>query len=247
MVEKVKTSIVPASRKTSFIRASEKGVHELAVKGFKMRLKDLSDWREGSEGEVKGKAKAFLTSMPADELGYFLQKLKTGLDFEGRRHVPHSIQIVNSGTLCALPRWKDPDDEFCDLQTVHAAFKVHGRPWHDCIRVRGEGGQDWYCEVRVLFRVEGLHDCMFVRWFELEEQADPQDVLQEFGCLSLQKVSGADAFDIIPLASALGKEYIIPNFKREGWYHVSCFKWERSPVALTTDKVDATGRPLNRA
>jgi len=72
-------------------------------------------------------------------------------------------------------------------------------------------------------------------------------VLSVYGCTYLKDVDdGADdkGYDVVKLDSIKACEYVVQDFKRAGFYHVSAFKWDRATVGFVDDPVDEHGAPL---
>lgn len=242
----MKTSVVPASRNTSFMRAIKTGNHQLATTGTRVILEVIQLEDSGGQEPIKftkAEQAALDLVRHLPEVRQLPLKLKATL---GSQKVPNNILVVNSGNLCATHEWQSDDElEYSEVQTVRAAIECHGRPWNDCVRVLGEmersnEQQHWYCQIRLLFHCEGSQ-YMFVRWFE-QVAAEQSDILSKYGCVPLKLT---EEYDVVDFSSALCREYIVPDFNREGHYHASAFKWDRSPVALAKDKVDSHGRILS--
>eukprot|EP00798_Chlamydomonas_sp_ICE-L_P015133 gene15134-biopygen24195 len=234
--------LVPTSRSTSYVMASKSGSHQLG--NTKRPLKVSFDVLKGnmSSSTSSEDVQMLLKNQPELKSHNLCGKLEALLLIE-KCDVAACINVSNSCTFCSVPSWGEGHNDFYELQTVRASANVYNKPWFDSITVMGqENGNEvtWYAEIRLLFFcVSRVHSkkipFMFVRWYEIVRT---RDILSAFGCTRLK---GTDHYDVLPLASALGRVYVVQDFKVPGQYHVSSFKWDRSPVALAADKVDAYG------
>eukprot|EP00798_Chlamydomonas_sp_ICE-L_P007140 gene7140-biopygen16957 len=233
----------PTSRVTSYVRASKSGNHELG--NTAKRVNVSFDVLEGTSTEMTSPALSLLSLQPELVAEKLCGKLKVLLQEEGFAASP-CISVAKSCTLCSLPSWSEEGaHDFYELHTIRATNDVCKKPWFDSIRVQGRDTHDqaviWYAQVRLLFscsqigRAKNNLSFMFVRWYDI---VSDNDILTEFGCTGL-KIT--DQYDVLPLGSALGRVYVVQNFKVPGQFHVSSFKWDRSPVALAADHVDAFG------
>eukprot|EP00798_Chlamydomonas_sp_ICE-L_P025678 gene25678-biopygen20166 len=234
--------LVPTSRSTSYVMASKSGSHQLG--NTKRPLKVSFDVLKGnmSSSTSSEDVQMLLKNQPELKSHNLCGKLEALLLIE-KCDVAACINVSNSCTFCSVPSWGEGHNDFYELQTVRASANVYNKPWFDSITVMGQENDNevtWYAEIRLLFFcVSRVHSkkipFMFVRWYEIVRT---RDILSAFGCTRLK---GTDHYDVLPLASALGRVYVVQDFKVPGQYHVSSFKWDRSPVALAADKVDAYG------
>jgi hypothetical protein len=187
--------------------------------------------------------------MDQPELEHLPAKLKGKVQelYPGPQSMSTKIEVTNSATLCTVPPWPQLDSEFNLLQTVRATSSLYDKPWFDNICVKGEDatGQPvtWYAQIRLLFSYEVSNGekapFMFVKWYE---EVKTSDILsRKFGCTRLREASASKLYDVLPLSAAIRRIYVVQDFKVPGHYHVSTFKWDRSPVALTPDAVDQEG------
>ena len=122
------------------------------------------------------------------------------------------------------------------LQGIHACDNFYRRPWFDCVQVRGaEGCQNHFGQLRLLFRVPALkpsgeHTRMqaaLVRWFK--RTSAPADVLSSYGCDRVQWEQPGSAYQVIPLACIVRREYVVPDFTRPAqFFYISRFRADRT-------------------
>ena len=116
------------------------------------------------------------------------------------------------------------------MQTVRATSNFHGKPWFDFVRVRNADGGAYYAQLRLLF-IWKNRQFAFVRWLDANAPKE-DDVLSSFGCVRLawekcrtRKHNNVPRYDVIPLASIVCQEYIVPDFRDSTGelFHVSSF------------------------
>lgn len=131
--------------------------------------------------------------------------------------------------------WRGPMES--EVQSIRAAYNFYSKntemPWFDCVAIKGDKGQTWYAELRLIFRV-GAIPLAYVRWFK--EVTNNPDILTKYGCIKLEweMENNQPKYDVVNLSCILRREYVVPDFANDNpahpTFHVSVFKWN-SPMA----------------
>ena len=138
------------------------------------------------------------------------------------------LQLVQSGVVCARVPWIPAD---VLLHPVHATPSYYGSPWYDTVAVYTGEGDEWYAELRCLFRFRGEQYAL-VRWYD--EVHRQNDVLVKHGCKPIVwwVRNGQPAYEVVELKMIKRRVYVVPDFACPGFFYLSAFKWDRLPPLL---------------